>query len=841
MHEASITKMRFLFIIFFLILSIVKSWATHIVGGDFYYQHLGGDNYRVTMKLYIDCDKGSDGAIEGDRTAIITIFGANNNERVRTLEIERTGPIRLNGVAYKCVNTPGDVCVDQYTYIFETSLPKRKDGYIISFERCCRNNSIKNIVQPNATGATYWVRVPDRDIVNSDNSPIFKKFPPIYICKDFPLVFDHSATDADGDSLSYELYKPFLGADSDNPAPGKPDRFGQIIPPVPPPFKNIFWESGYSTGNQMRGTQILQINDETGELTVTPDDLGQFVCGVKVKEWRKINDVWVLIGETLRDYQFNVVKCDAVAVANFTPKIWCSDTVTFKDKSIGANRVSWDFGDPNSGFNNNTSNDRNPIHVFSKGGDYIVKQTAWNTACNDEYSLKVKVRTKKGFSLGADKVYCVPFKHALSVTWTDYTSIIWSTGAKTGYIIADKPGQYWVQATYGLCVIRDTINIGYDPISFSPLKDSLFCDNVLLDLEIKNRSPKAKILWNIGDTSARITAKKEGKYIARVYNNFCYKYDTSNLVLAKITPKLGPDLFICNEFSIPLDAGLLQTGSSILWNIGSNERIIYVNQPGKYWVTTKLAHCTKSDTITITNSTVILNIGPDKHFCDSVRMPLDAGPPNAGTITTYRWSNGQAAQQTVINSPGKHWVTKSDNFGCTKSDTILLFMTLSPTIDIGKDTTICLRSPIPLTPGGGFNSYLWENGLTDAIRYVEEAGTFFVTVTDEAGCSGTDTIAVKTDPNKLPNDIYIPNAFSPNGDGLNDVFPFEMHVVYNDYNLKVFNRWGEKLYDSGSNSKPWDGVTLENQDQLDAYVWLATYKGCDGVRRTSKGTITILR
>lgn len=826
--------MRFFIAILILVASITNVLASHIVGGDFYYKYLGGDRYQITMKLYVDCYKGNPDAIISDETAIMSVFGANNSEVIKTFEIQRTGPFHLNGLVYKCIKNPGDVCVDQYNYVFETDLPKRKEGYIIAFQRCCRNNTIKNIYQPDGTGATYWVNVPDRNVVPEDNSPIFKKFPPIFICKGFPLVFDHSATDADGDSLSYELYRPYIGGDKTGPAPGKIDN----PPPSPPPFKTVQWYSGYSTANQMRGTPILQIDEYTGELTVTPDDLGQFVCGVKVLEWRN----GVLIGETLRDYQFNVIECDAVAVANFKPKIWCSDTVNFIDKSVGATAISWDFGDPASGFENNMSLERNPTHIFSKGGDFIVKQRAWNTACDDQYALKVKVRIKKGFDLGNDKTHCFPFKQVIGVPWNDFTSILWSTGSKASFITIDKPGQYRVEAKYGTCIIRDTINIYYDPISFVCInRDSLFCDKVDVNLEVTNRSANAKIRWNTGDTASKIKALTEGKYIVTVSNKSCSKNDTINLVLAKITPNLGPDIFICNDFLQTLDAGKQAIGTTFLWNTGNTNRAIITDQPGKYWVTTRLQHCIKSDTMIINNSKVILNVGPDKHFCDSVRILLDAGPSNQGSTTTYAWSNGVTNQTTFIKTEGKHWITKTDNFGCINSDTIQFFMSLSPTISIGKDTTICLRAPIPLTPGGNFNSYVWEDGSTNKLRYVEVAGKYFVTVTDEVGCYTTDTIIVKTDPNKLPNEIYIPNAFTPNGDGLNDVFPFEMPLFYNDYNLKVFNRWGEKLYDSDSTPKPWDGNTLAKEDQLDAYIWVVTYKGCDGTRHSNKGTITILR
>jgi len=780
------------------------------------------------MKLYIDCVNGMPGAIESDQTAFFGIFDKNNN-LIKYLEIERTGPIHLSGVLYKCIVAPSDVCVDQYNYVFELDLPKRQGGYTLAFQRCCRNKSINNLVDAEGTGATYWVHVPDRNIINTDNSPIFKKFPPIYICKGFPLVFDHSATDKDGDSLSYELYKPYTGADKDLPRPE---------PPANPPFKNVVWSSGFGTSNQMRGMPILEIDEITGELTVTPDLLGQFVIGVKVKEWRN----GVLIGETLRDYQFNVRDCQAIAVANFKALVVCSDTVSFVNQSIGTTTYSWNFGDPSSG-SDNMSTFKNPSHIYKKNGDYSVKLKAWNTACEDEYSVKVKIRTQKGFSLGKDVVFCKPIKQVMSVAFTDYSSILWSTGSKSSFISVTAAGTYWVEAKYGNCILRDTIKLGYNPVSFTPIPDSLFCDVVDVNLEIKNRSPKSKILWyQLADTSAKVHIAKEGKYVVQVYNANCTLTDTVNLTIARITPLLGADVFICNSFVHTLDAGAQPPGTNYLWSDGSTNRKLITTDPGKFWVRTQLKQCFKYDTMQISNSKVILELGPGEHFCDSVNTVLDAGPPANGVPTFYAWNTGDVTQKSEINKAGRYWVTKSDSFGCKSSDTIIFTMSISPTVSIGNDTAvICLRSPIKLTPGSGFTSYLWENGSNVKIREVELTGKYYITVTDEMGCKASDTIVVITNPNLLPNKVYIPNAFTPNGDGLNDVFPYEMPVLQSEYNLKIFNRWGEKVYDSDNTFAPWDGTTKSSDSQLDAYIWVVVYKGCDGTRHSDKGTVTIIR
>jgi gliding motility-associated-like protein len=827
-------KMRSFYTIVLFILALANVQATHIVGGDFYYEYLGGDKYRITMKLYVDCYNGNPGAISLDETANIGIFTADDNQLYDLVEITRTGPIHLNGVVYKCIVNPGNVCVDQYNYVFVTELPKRKKGYILAFQRCCRNNTIRNIIDAEGTGATYWVQVPDRDVIATDNSPIFKKFPPIYVCKSFPFVFDHSATDKDGDSLSYELYQPYSGADRDSSRP---------VPPKGPPFNNVWWEGGFSTNDQMGGNPRLEIDEKTGELTVTPNALGQYVIGVKVLEWRKNSSgVYVNIGETLRDYQFNVVDCQAVTVAIFNTIVKCSDTVKFIDKSIAATTLTWDFGDPGSGIDNNTSTQKNPMHVYTKNGDYLVTLKAWNPACQDEYTLKVKVRTAKGFDLGKDRTFCTPIKTFLTVPFTDYSSILWSTGSKAGFITVSAAGKYFVEAKYANCpLLRDTINLFYDPVYCNPIRDSMFCDKVDINLEVTGRSPKSKIMWSVLDTSAKIKVTQEGRIILQVYNNNCTIYDTIDLSIAKIKPKLGPDIFICNDFVQTLDAGTQPRGTSFLWNDQSTNQTFITTSPGKYWVTTKLLHCSQTDTIQINNSKVILDIGPDRHFCDSIRAFVDGGPSN-GAQTFYKWSTGDTSRIAFIQTPGKHWLRKYDKFGCENFDTLNFKLTASPIIDLGKDTSvICVRAPIKISPGDGFSSYIWEDGSSDKIRFVEITGKYYVTVTDEVGCKASDTMIVKTNPNLLPNKVYIPNAFTPNNDGLNDVFPFDEPVMQTDYNLKVFNRWGEKVYDSDINRQPWDGTTRKDDSQMDAYMWVASYKGCDGNRHTDKGTVTVIR
>ncbi|MBL0288377.1 MAG: hypothetical protein IPQ19_13490 [Bacteroidetes bacterium] len=129
----------------------------------------------------------------------------------------------------------------------------------------------------------------------TNSNPVFTNFPPVVICANKPIIFDHSAIDRDGDSLVYKLCKPFEGGSQFDPS-------GDF--PVSPPFIEVDFASPYSLQNILGGIPLV-INSKTGLLSGTPNTIGQFVVGVCVSEFRN----GIFIGETKRDFQFNVADC----------------------------------------------------------------------------------------------------------------------------------------------------------------------------------------------------------------------------------------------------------------------------------------------------------------------------------------------------------------------------------------------------------------------------------------------------------------------------------------------------------------------------------------------------
>jgi gliding motility-associated-like protein len=570
---------KFTLILLLLFLTGPVALATHIVGGDFYYEYVDTNSYRITLKLYVDCENGNLGAIASDKIAIIGIFNAKDNSFQRTFTMQRKDSTRLNKVLYDCVVPEKDVCVDGYSYSQIVSIDPGSDGVILAFQRCCRNKTITNIISPQSTGATYWMKITGKTTALINSSPVYNELPPNYICTDAPLQFDHSATDKDGDSLAYELYQPYSGASPPAPRPPKPST---------PPFQPIIWRLGYTTNNQMLGNPILKIDRITGKLTVTPNAVGQFVIGVKVKEYRN----GVQIGETLRDYQFNVRKCKFDIIANFTtpqagepmPLYYCNDSVFFFNRSFNADKYFWDFGDPST--DKDTSSDVSPSWVYPGDGDYTATLRASNHSCVDSIHIKVKIREKVKVDLGPDKIVCDLFTTNILVNDIEATSVKWNTGDTGKALQVTDTGLYIAKVYYGQCFGTDSVRVLSKSVNFSMPNDSSFCDPIDYILDAQTEGPTIKYNWSTGinDTLKTKRVFAEGLYWVRVSNKHCEHVDT--ILLSKLelpTSNLSAQRPICNEDSIFLDVGV--EGYNYYWEpTNANSAKVLVSKEGKYKV-----------------------------------------------------------------------------------------------------------------------------------------------------------------------------------------------------------------------------------------------------------------
>jgi gliding motility-associated-like protein len=193
----------------------------------------------------------------------------------------------------------------------------------------------------------------------------------------------------------------------------------------------------------------------------------------------------------------------------------------------------------------------------------------------------------------------------------------------------------------------------------------------------------------------------------------------------------------------------------------------------------------------------------------------------------------------IYASSGYYQDTLSNYLGCDSIIKTNLIVTPYPFIDLGKDREICEDNTIDLQISNNYTSYLWQDGSTNNSFLVSKPGKYWVTVANDY-CIKSDTVYFKLC--KKPINVWIPNAFTPNGDGLNDYFKVESSGEFAGFNLAIYNRWGNLVFESNNPMVIWDGKSNGNDAEAGIYTYILTYSGKDiKQKKQLKGRLSIIR
>jgi len=290
--------MRLVVHIIVLLFISASAFATHIVGGEFEILHIEGDRYLFRQIQYFDVINGNPEA--KDQIINASIFRKRDNVFVSSVIMRYRAESYVPYTNPEC--TDDRLVTNKIEYETEVTLNPNlfsdPEGYYMVWERCCRNNIITNIVQPDETGQTFYIEFPPiRKGGQSFRNSSPQLFPPLsdYACVNRLYYVDFRGFDPDGDSLVYSLATP-VNSSAYEPLPT----------PTPAPHPKVIWSSGITSDFQIPGNPTLEIN-EKGFLTVTPAEEGLFVFSVKCEEFRD----GVKIGEVVRDFQLFVIDCPA--------------------------------------------------------------------------------------------------------------------------------------------------------------------------------------------------------------------------------------------------------------------------------------------------------------------------------------------------------------------------------------------------------------------------------------------------------------------------------------------------------------------------------------------------
>lgn len=444
--------------------------ATHLVGGEITYRYLGPDGlgnnlYEITLYIYQDCLTGLPDVINEDNPAYIGIFYRSGQPvlPIDSINLNNAIPVPPN-FSNECVNNPPPTCLRRTRFTRTYRIPQSNTGIRVIYSRCCRNESITNLNRPGEVGATYFCDIPPTSLAGNNNSAVFRNYPPQIICVNNPLVYDHSATDIDGDSLSYELCDAYPGGSRENskpfPSAFVPSPLSVFIDSRPSP--SYGYRAGYSAQKPMGGNPVIQIDPKTGLLNGVPNLQGRFVVSVCVHEWRN----GVIINTVHREFQFVVTNCSKAVVADIpqlssefnTYIVNCKDkTISFINKSQGGFAYAWDFGVSGA-----TSSDFQPVYTYPDTGTYTVKLTVnKGSTCPDSISRLVKVYPTHEADYIFDGLPCpnapIQFTDKSDATYKPVVSWNWYFG-DGGESVAQNPSHiYKLGGDYSVALVSTTI------------------------------------------------------------------------------------------------------------------------------------------------------------------------------------------------------------------------------------------------------------------------------------------------------------------------------------------------------------------------------------------------
>lgn len=733
-----------------LMLAVITAEATHIVGGVINYVHNGGGNYTFTMRIYRDCTSttlfdGQPGATTP--SAQVSIFPDNSSTSV--LDFQLTNPTVLSvnpPINNPCLTVPPNVCVEEGIYTWNANIPNGNVGYWVVYERCCRNGSINNLINPGSQGGTYTAYIPPRNTFGGNSNPIFNNFPPLFICQNAPLQFNHSATDPDGDSLVYELCDPFQGASQANPAP---------IPSAPP-YTPVQFTAAYNAQDPLGPPVALNIDQNTGLLTGTPGTIGQFVVGVCVREYRNGQ----LLSTTLRDFQFNVTNCNIptarIPSTNVDPNTGIGDffrtcnglTVNFTNQSAGATQYRWNFGDPNT--QADTSVNFAPSYTYTDTGTFLVRLIAINAqGCADTTYAYVYLYPFLTANFTFDDV-CLgePISFQDSSVFDAGSIQTWSWNLGNGNFRNGQNINYTYPApgTYNVILsittdkgcnaqVNKSVTVHPQPnMSYTP--PSPKCVGSPLTFTNTSTGSPTSFFWDFGDGSTSTqqnpthTYANPGNYTITLIGSTAFGCaDTlqNTLVVDPLpTVTTGADTLVCPFEPVPISAA---GGVNYSWSPTATLNNANIANPiatptgnTTYTVTvTDANQCVNTGTQSVSwlpippidaglDTSVCLNPSPFR-FRDSVQLNATGG-------VTYTWSPPLGLNRTTGSDPlakptqnTVYYVTGIDTNGCFNTDSVLVNV-LDPSLDLilETDTAICEGDSTSLTIAdqGTITLYVWR-------------------------------------------------------------------------------------------------------------------------------------
>jgi gliding motility-associated-like protein len=786
--------------LFILVSVSFAAHATHIVGGNLSLQHINGNQYSLQLKVLRDCVNGQ---AEFDRPATIGMFNKTNNQQVAIFSMTNLTITNLNITGPDCAPIPS-ACTELGLYTRTVNLPTNiynsTTGYYFVYMRCCRNNIINNIFRPQDAGIAIYMEIPPLIVPNS--TPKFSNNPFTYLCTSNLFNYNFNFTDADGDSLVYSMITPLNG---------NLDRNGPITSnPTSGPYPNITWLPAFNDNQQILGNPALNINAKTGEIEVNPIQPGIYVSAIKVEEYR----FGVKLGEVRLELQFNITVCSS----NLNPEIIFKNLQGgFLFNSINVripDSVCFDIevSDPTdslyvsisgSVFSDTILSSRPTLtEAKPKGFKKAVSRFCWQTNCELSNVSQVK------FDVEAIDNGC-PFPKK----------------SKTSFVVNIIPMPL-INPIDLLCVqlLPNEIEFEYgDSTGNQPLFSKYFVYRSL------NNGPFAlydsisdKSLRKYLDLQATNNRNINHAYYIRALNQCRFLGPTSDTISSFQNLEQIPKIAALNTVTVEQNKFL-----RIEWPVTPETDFarysLYKSKRGEEsWM--YVSDFLNKDQTTYLDNDVNVQ---ETSYCyyivtrDTCQNISDNGKPMCSILL-----NGTSSpfEHNLNWTPFNYWANGTKHYEVFRQDHLNPFRfnnTVQFSKDKFKDEKLNYKS-------GLYQYYVvaQENPISNTQSGVTPLNFY----------SQSNNIELIQSPY-----LYEPNAFTPNGDALNENFGV-MDVFVKDYELKIYNRWGQLVFETHDKNVLWEGKDMEgNYQPTDVYVYLISYTGWDDSVHSRKGNVSLLR
>jgi len=773
-----------------ILLSVFNAGASHIVGGDFTYKRLSGNNFEITLKLFRDCASQA----PFDNQINIGIFEQGTNavidSTVTDVDSVYFVPLTMPGTI--CAPPP-NVCAEAGVYVDTISLAPNPNGYYIAWQRCCRNGGIVNMDNGNNTGIAFVMEIPDPAIINS--SPVFDFEPLPYVCEEQPFNLDYSATDPDGDVLVYSAAEPLAGTLG---WPVTPSPAAVLTFQVPGPYPVCIWNPGFSAANMFGSNVPLVVDANTGFMSAKIDLSGLYAVAVEVREFRN----GVQIGMIRREIEISSIIC-----LNNAPNLSPSST---------------------------------PVVYNIYETDTLCKTFIWEDADSNNVVLTVEGNVLGG--PGTTPPYATATDDSSkNIVTSDFC---WETTCGQG---REEPYYVVYTAVDDGCPLPfttiDSIAIQVNPMPvFGP--SNILCANLL--------DPNTlKLVW--------IDSSIISKYFER-FEVYRSKNGSAYTMIGTINSDTARSFTDVNAI-----------GNSV------NDYCYYIKSVNKCGVEGPASDtlCSVSQINSKTNYLQYVTVLDDQ----AVELKWDSFPDAPySTFYIYEKINDNSSSfglsKTLVyptydslqlNGVGvsansycyylvnADWcgnISPPSNTACTihlegDSKPLVNYLTWTPYVNWKGGVT---DYEIEVSKAKSFVNVFEPLNVTSSMvrTYYDELpdpayGIFTYRITAHEGSGSADAISRSNEVTleQVPF-IFTPNAFTPNGDGINDYWSVSTNYVA-EGSVVIFNRWGQRVYNGSINSF-WDGTFNGRTAPVGVYVYRIDYEGFgDATKETVKGLLHVIR